>query len=86
MMDADIGGARLDRVAMHMRQSRGDAVEERLTADKAMIGQHVGAEGHMLAAPETDFEMERAIIAEQSLRRYGAIGRHRYLGEQIVHQ
>ena len=44
-----------------------DAVEERLAADEAMIGQQVGAIGEMLAAAEADLEVQRAVVAEQSL-------------------
>ena len=43
----------------------GDAVEERLGADEAVVGQHVGAVGEMLARAEADLEMERAVLAEQ---------------------
>jgi hypothetical protein len=67
MVDADIGDAGLRRVAMHMDQRLRDAVEERLAADEAMIGQHVGALRHMLAAAEADLEMQRARLAEQAL-------------------
>ena len=43
----------------------GDAVEERLGADEAVIGQQVGAVGEMLARAEADLEMERPPVAEQ---------------------
>ena len=46
----------------------GDAVEERLGADEAVVGQHVGAVGEMLARAEADLEMQRAVIAEQAAR------------------
>jgi hypothetical protein len=36
-----------------------DAVEERLGADEAVIGQEIGAIGEMLARAEADLEMER---------------------------
>ena len=54
----------------------GDAVEERLGADEAVIGEHVGAVGQMLARAEADLEMQRAILAEQRCSGHLAIGRH----------
>ena len=42
-------------------ERRGDAVEERFGADEAVIGQHVGAIGQMLAGAESDLEVERAL-------------------------
>ena len=50
-------------------ERRGDAVEERLAADEAMIGQQVGAIGEMLARAEADLEMERPVLAEQARAR-----------------
>ena len=47
-------------------QRADDAVEERLAADEAMVGEQVGAIGEMLAAAEADFEMKRPLIAEQA--------------------
>ena len=52
-----------------MAERRGDAVEERLAADEAVVGQQVGAIGEMLARAEADLEMERPVVAEQALRR-----------------
>ena len=49
-----------------MGQRDGDAVDERLAADEAMVGQQVGAKGEMLARAEADFEVERAVVAEQA--------------------
>ena len=46
----------------------GDAVEERLGADEAVVREHVGAVRKMLARAEANFEMERATVAEQSRR------------------
>ena len=63
-----------------------DAVEERLGADEAVVGQHVGALGEMLAGAEADLEMERAVVAEQALRGDFAVGRHRDLRQQRVDQ
>ena len=61
MMVTDIGERQAPAmVARHMHQRLRDAVEERLGADEAMVGQHVGAPRHMLAATETDLEMQRS--------------------------
>ena len=46
-----------------------DAVEERLRADEAVVGQHVGAVGEMLARAEADFEVQRPVVAEQAAAR-----------------
>ena len=64
----------------------GDAVEERFGADEAVVGQHVGAVGEMLAGAEADFEMERAVVAEQPLRGDLAVRRHCDLRQQRVDQ
>ena len=58
---ADIG----EMLVADMAERGRDSVEERLGADEAMVGQHVGALGEMLAAAEADLEMERAVFAEQ---------------------
>jgi hypothetical protein len=50
-----------------MAERLGNAVEEGLAADEAVIGQQVGAIGEMLAAAEADLQMERAIVTEQPL-------------------
>ena len=63
-MQADIG----EPLVADMAERGRDAVEERLAADEAMIGQQVGAIGEMLAAAEADLEVQRAVIAEQALR------------------
>ena len=55
-----------------MAERAGDAVEERLDADEAVIGQQIGAIGEMLAGAEADLEMERAIVAEQAAGRRSA--------------
>ena len=39
--------------------------EERLAADKAVIGQQVGAVGEVLAGAETDLQVQRTVVAEQ---------------------
>src|SRR4051812_3901535 len=49
-----------------MGERRGDTVKKRLGTDEAVIGQHVGAVGKMLARAETDFEVQRPLVAEQS--------------------
>ena len=45
-----------------------DAVEERLAADEAMIGQQVGAIGQMLARAEADLEVQRAVVPNSARR------------------
>ena len=62
---ADIG----EMLVADMAERGRDAVEERLGADEAVVGQHVGAVGEMLARAEADLEMKRAILAEQSVSR-----------------
>ncbi len=69
-----------------MDQRLGDAVHERLAADEAVLGQHVGARGHVLAAAEADLEMQRALIVEQALGGDRPLGRHRDLRQQRVDQ
>ena len=64
------------------RQCGRDAVEERLAADEAVVGEQVGAVGEMLTRAEADFEMERAVVAEQPPRGQLALIRHRDLREQ----
>ena len=61
-MDADIG----EVLVADSSERGGDAVEERLAADEAVIGEKIGAVGEMLAGAEADFEMERAVVAEQA--------------------
>ena len=77
---ADVGQMLVADVA----ERRGDAVEERLGADEAMIGEHVGAVGEMLARAEADLEMQRAILSKQSRGRDLALGRNLDLREQRV--
>ena len=69
-----------------MAERRRDAVEERLGADEAVVGQHVGAVGEMLARAEADLEMERAVVAEQARGGDFAVGRHLDLRQQAVDQ
>ena len=64
----------------------GDAVEERLAADEAVVGQQIGAVGQMLARAEADLEVERAVVAEQPLRGDLALRRHGDLRQQRVDQ
>jgi erythromycin esterase-like protein len=71
-------------VAVHMGQRLGHAIEERLGADEAMVGQQIGAIGHVLAAAKADLEMQRAIVAEQRLRRHRAFRRHRDARQQGI--
>src|SRR3546814_21070073 len=57
-----------------------------LFRSEAVIGQHVGAHRHMRAAAETDLEMQRTIVAEQTLRANFAAIRHRDARQQAVDQ
>src|SRR5687767_11530232 len=69
-----------------MAESGGDAVEERLAADEAMVGQQVGAKSEMLARAEADLQMQWPLVAEQARRRDLALGRHRQRRQQPVDQ
>ena len=81
-MDADIG----EMLVANAAERGGDAVEERLAADEAMIGQQVGAVGEMLARAEADFQVERAVVAEQAPRGQLAIVGDRDRGKQHFDQ
>ena len=81
-MDPDIGEVPVADVA----ERGGDAVDERLAADEAMVGKQVRARGEMLARAEADLEVERALVAEQSLRTDLAVSRHRDRRQQRVDQ
>jgi len=70
----------------HMLQRADHAVEKRFRADETVIGQHVGAIGHMLARAEADLEMQRAIVAEQPARGDLAVFRHADLRQQLLDQ
>ena len=72
-VQADVGEVAVADVA----ERGGDAVDERLAADEAVVGEQIGAESEMLARAEADFEVERAVIAEQGARCDFAIRRHR---------
>jgi hypothetical protein len=86
-MDADVRDRGMRSiVARQMGQGLRHAVDEGFGADKAVIGQHVGAKGHMLAPAKADFEMQRAVLAEQALGRHFAFERHGDLGQQRVDQ
>ena len=63
-----------------------DPIEEWLGADEDVIGEHVGAVREMLTRTESDLEMERAILSEQSSGRDLALGRNRDLRKQRVDQ
>ena len=51
-----------------------------------MVWQQVGAKSEMLARAEADFEVERAIFAEQAARADLAVRRNRDLRQQPVDQ
>ena len=63
-VEADIG----EMPVADMAERADHAVEERLGADEAVIGQQIGAVGEMLAGAEADLEMKRAVVAEQGAR------------------
>jgi hypothetical protein len=69
-----------------VRQRLCHAVEERFGTDETVIGQEIGAKGHMLAAAEADFEMERAIVSEQRLRGDFAFFGNGDAGQQCINQ
>src|SRR5690606_42056130 len=84
-MDANIGKRRVRAmIAADVDQSLRDTVEERLGTDKSMIGQHVRARCHMLAAAKADLEMQWACLPEQALRRHFAFLGHGNLRKQMV--
>ena len=64
----------------------GNAVEKRLASDKAMIGQHVGAVGHMLPTTKADFKVHYAVVAEQIHAAKRAFVWNRDLRQQILNQ
>src|SRR3546814_14812294 len=51
-----------------------------------MIGQHVGAPRHMLAAAKTVLEMERTVAAEKPCGGHLALGRNRDLRQHGIDQ
>src|SRR5205809_513704 len=63
-----------------------DTVQERLGADEAMIGQHVGAVGKVLAGAEPNLKMQGPIIAEQASCAHFAFRGNGDLREQRLHQ
>ena len=73
-------------IAIHVGQRLGHPVQERFRADKAVIGQHIGARRHMLTPAEPDFEMQRALIAEQHRRSDRPFRRHGDARQQAIDQ
>src|SRR6476661_2599474 len=63
-----------------------DSVEERLGTDEAVVGQHVGAVGKMLARTKPNLEMEGAVLAEQPLSGHLPVVRNLDLRQQTVDQ
>ena len=51
-----------------------------------MIGQKIGSVSEMFAPAKADFEMKRAILAKQALRRHWPLGGHCNLRKQVVDQ
>ena len=87
MVNADIAQRQiLAMVARDMDQRLRHPVDEGLGTDKPVIGQHVGTSRHMLAAAETDFEMQRTILSEQACRRHVAFDRNGDLRQQRIDQ
>ena len=82
MMEPHIG----ERAVADVHQRAGDAVQERLGADEAVIGQQVGAIGEMLARAEADLEMQRPVVAEQGLAVERPLFRHAQLRQQPLDQ
>ena len=78
--EADIG----EMAVADVPERGGDAVEEWLGADEAVVREHVGTVGEVLARSEADFEMKRALVAEQArgghltVVRYGNRGKERF--------
>src|SRR5439155_24749911 len=69
-----------------MRERGGDAVQERLGANEAVIGEHVGALGEVLARAEANLEVQWTVVAEQAPRRNLAFRRYCNLREQLIHE
>ena len=87
VMQADIRQGRVRTIiARDVNERLGDAVEERLGADEAVVGQHVGPLGEMLAAAEADLEMQRRRVAEQPLGGDRPFLRHAHLRQQMLDQ
>ncbi|BAV66211.1 Fic family protein [Sphingobium cloacae] len=70
----------------YMAEGADDSVQERLAPDEAVIRQHVGAIRHMLSRAEADFEVERAIMAEQTFRSDFPFFGNGKNGEEAIHQ
>ena len=67
-----------------VRERRGDSVEERLGADEAVVGKHVGAVGEMLARTKADLEVEGPFVPEQPPRGDLAVGGHLDLWQEPI--
>ena len=80
-MEADI----LQPVRLHMLQGTDHAVDERLAADKAMIGMQLRLSREMLARAEADLQLQGPIIAEQDTGIERAFG-NADAGQQVLDQ
>ena len=80
-LEAHIGQA----LFVNMPKRADYAVEERLTANEAVIGAHRGLPSQMFTRAKADFKFKRAGVPEQPLRSKRAI-RHRNLWQQLINQ
>jgi len=69
-----------------MHQQADNAVQKWLTADEPVTWAQRSLEGEVLAAAEADFQLERAIVAEQGFSIERIIARNRDLREQPIDQ
>ncbi len=80
--DADVR----EMLVADMAQRGRDTIDEGLTADECVVGQHVRAVGEMLAGAETDLDVQRTILAEQPRGGDLALFGHRDLRKKPVDQ
>jgi hypothetical protein len=75
MVQPDVAERRVQAmISRNVRECLRDTVEERFGTDETMIGQHIRPPCQMLAATETDLEMERAVITKQAAAGYRPFG------------
>ena len=75
-----------NRLFVQVRQGGGHTVQIGLGPDQAVVGQQVGAIEQMLARAHADLQVERAVLAEQPFGSDRALGGHRHLRQEFVHQ